>query len=462
MGLYKFYRISKPAAVRVAESEVGKTYRTLRNRTFWGATAAYSLFYLCRLSMGVVKKPLIDEGLFSTAELGVIASAFYFVYAIGKFVNGFIADYCNVRRYMATGLAISSVINLLMGLIGLSNGYAGFPTYAVYLIFIFLWGINGWVLSMGSPSGIVSLSRWFPQSRRGTYYSIFCSTPYIGEALSMVLTGSIVAAFGWEYGFIASALGGFVGVGLILLSVSDTPQSKGLPSVQELSGEEIKPIDKLPTREIQKFVLKHPAIWIIAVSCAFINLTKYGIMEWGVLYLQGAREYSLESASWIIGFSAIFAIVGTVGAGWLSDVVFKGDKVKPALISGFISLAALALFLLVDGSKWVMAAFVSVFSLAVGVLYCIVSGLMAIDIVPRKATGAALGIVGISSYMTIGIQNIVSGLLIDRFATETVTIVDGVTKTVTEYDFVPVALFWLSAVLISFLLPVLNWKRFKR
>ena len=462
MGLYKFYRISKPAAERVAESEVGKTYRTLRNRTFWGATAAYSLFYLCRLSMGVVKKPRIDEGLFSAAELGVIASAFYFVYAIGKFVNGFIADYCNVRRYMATGLAISSVINLLMGLIGLSNGYAGFPTYAVYLIFIFLWGINGWVLSMGSPSGIVSLSRWFPQSRRGTYYSIFCSTPYIGEALSMVLTGSIVAAFGWEYGFIASALGGFVGVGLILLSVSDTPQSKGLPSVQELSGEEIKPIDKLPTREIQKFVLKHSAIWIIAVSCAFINLTKYGIMEWGVLYLQGAREYSLESASWIIGFSAIFAIVGTVGAGWLSDVVFKGDRVKPALISGFISLAALALFLLVDGSKWVMAAFVSVFSLAVGVLYCIVSGLMAIDIVPRKATGAALGIVGISSYMTIGIQNIVSGLLIDRFATETVTIVDGVTKTVTEYDFVPVALFWLSAVLISFLLPVLNWKRFKR
>lgn len=462
MGLYKFYRISKPAAERVAESEVGKTYRTLRNRTFWGATAAYSLFYLCRLSMGVVKKPLIDEGLFSAAELGVIASAFYFVYAIGKFVNGFIADYCNVRRYMATGLAISSVINLLMGLIGLGNGYAGFPTYAIYLIFIFLWGINGWVLSMGSPSGIVSLSRWFPQSRRGTYYSIFCSTPYIGEALSMVLTGSIVAAFGWEYGFIASALGGFVGVGLILLSVSDTPQSKGLPSVQELSGEEIKPIDKLPTREIQKFVLKHPAIWIIAVSCAFINLTKYGIMEWGVLYLQGAREYSLESASWIIGFSAVFAIVGTVGAGWLSDVVFKGDRVKPALISGFISLAALALFLLVDGSKWVMAAFVSVFSLAVGVLYCIVSGLMAIDIVPRKATGAALGIVGISSYMTIGIQNIVSGLLIDRFATETVTIVDGVTKTVTEYDFVPVALFWLSAVLISFLLPVLNWKRLKR
>lgn len=462
MGLYSFYRISKPSGERVSPDKVGSTYKSLRNKTFWGATAAYSLFYLCRLSMGVVKKPLIDEGLFSASELGVIASAFYFVYAIGKFVNGFIADYCNVRRYMATGLTISSAINLLMGIIGLGSGYVGFPPYLVYLIFILLWGINGWVLSMGSPSGIVSLSRWFPQSRRGTFYSIFCSTPYVGEALSMIFTGSVVAAFGWEYGFIASAFGGFIGVWMILKLVSDTPQSKGLPSVQEISGEVMKPVDKMPTWDIQRFVLRHPAIWIIAVSCAFINLTKYGIMEWGVLYLQGAREYSLEAASWIIGFSAIFAIVGTVGAGWLSDVLFRGDRVKPALVSGFVSLVALALFLLVDGDKWVMAAFVSVFSLAVGVLYCIVSGLMAIDIVPRKATGAALGIVGISSYITIGIQNIVSGQLIDRFAVQTEVLVDGVMTTVTKYDFVPVAVFWLSAVLISFLLPVLNWKRLKK
>lgn len=450
MGVYSFYRISKPSSDNVPENDVQDRYRRLRNMTFWGTTAAYSLFYLCRLSMGVVKKPLIDEGLFSASELGVIASAFYFVYAIGKFLNGFIADYCNVRRYMATGLVISAVINLLMGLFGLANGYMGVPQWALYVMFVGLWGLNGWVLSMGSPSGIVSLSRWFPQSRRGTFYSIFCSTPYIGEALSMVVTGSIVAAFGWEYGFLASALGGFLGVGIILHFVSDTPQSKGLPSIQEISGEPVKKADKMPTREVQIMILKNPAIWVIALSCAFINLTKYGIMEWGVLYLQGARDFSLETSSWIIGFSAVFAILGTVGAGWLSDVVFRGDRVWPALISGVISLVSLALFLFVDADKWMMAVFVSVFSLSVGVLYCIVSGLMAIDIVPRKATGAALGVVGISSYIAIGLQNIVSGQLIDRYVTA-----DG-------YDFAPVAMFWLAAVLISFVVPVLNWKKMKR
>ena len=461
MGLYSFYRVSKPARTVIPEGEVKDKYRRLRNRTFWGATAAYSLFYLCRLSMGVVKKPLIDEGLFSASELGIIASAFYFVYAIGKFLNGFIADYCNARRFMATGLLVSSVINLLMGVIGLVDGYMCVPGWLIYVIFVLLWGFNGWVLSMGSPSGIVSLSRWFPQSRRGTFYSIFCSTPYIGEALSMAVTGSVVAAFGWEYGFIVSALGGFLGVGIILASVADTPQSKGLPSVQEIAGEEVRPVDKMPTKEIQKMVLKSPAIWVIAISCALINLTKYGLMEWGVLYLQGGRGYSLEAASWIIGFSAVFAILGTVGAGWLSDVVFKGNRVRPALLSGIIALAALALFLFAAGSKIMMAVYVSVFSLAVGVLYCVVSGLMAIDIVPRKATGAALGVVGISSYMTIGLQNIVSGLLIDKFSVTTTEVVDGVPQAVTTYNFVPVAIFWLVAVLISFVVPILNWKKMK-
>ena len=36
---------------------------------------------------------------------------------------------------------------------------------------------------------------------------------------------------------------------------------------------------------------------------------------------------------------------------------------------------------------------------------------MAVDIVPRKATGAALGVVGISSYVAAGLQDITSGLL---------------------------------------------------
>jgi OPA family sugar phosphate sensor protein UhpC-like MFS transporter len=453
MSLYSFYRISKPSGETVPENEIRPRYLSIRNRTFWGVTVAYSLYYVCRMSLSVVKQPLIDEGFLTAGQLGVIGSALLFVYAVGKFLNGFIADYCNIRRFMFTGLAVSAAINLLMGILGIVNGYTAIPLSVIFILFAVLWGLNGWMQSMGSPPGVISLSRWFPQSRRGTFYSIFSASPYLGEFISFILTGLIVGAFGWQWGFVVAAAAGGAGALLILLTVSDTPESQGLPSIQQLSGEDVKPVDKMPTRELQKMIFKHPGIWVIALSSAFIYITKYAIAGWGVLFLQKERAFSLEQATQIIAFSAVFGVLGTVLAGWLSDRVFRSDRIRPAVLSGAVSFVALALFLFAGGGYVMNVLYVSVFSLSIGVLYCIVAGLMAVDIVPRKATGAALGIVGISSYVAAGLQDITSGYLIQYNTVR----VDGMDV----YDFGPVSYFWLAAALVSFILPVLNWKKMK-
>ena len=449
MSLYSFYRISKPSKETVSPEKVKETYRSLRNRTFWGATIAYSLYYVCRMSINVVKQPLIDEDILSAGQLGLIGSALLFVYAVGKFLNGFIADYCNIRRFMATGLFISAVVNLLMGAFGLFDGML--PTMLIFIMFAVLWGINGWMQSMGSAPGVISLSRWFPQSRRGSYYSLFSTSPYIGEFISYNLLALVVAWLGWQAGFIVAAIAGLAGALIILIFVSDTPESCGLPSVQELSGEAMTKEDKMPTRELQKMILKHPGIWVIAISSAFIYITRYAIAGWGVLFLQKARGFDLADASQVIAFSAISGVLGTVLAGWLSDRVFKGDRVKPAVLSGILGTLSLILFLFVGGGFVLNIFYVSLFSLATGVLYCIVAGLMAVDIVPRKATGAALGVVGISSYVAAGIQDIASGYLIQGFTRQ----VGGVDV----YDFGPVSWFWIIAAVASFVLPVLNWKK---
>ena len=79
MSLFSFYRISKPSAEQVAPEKMESTYKTLRNKTFWGATVAYSLYYVCRMSLSVVKQPLIDEGILSAGELKITESE----YALG-------------------------------------------------------------------------------------------------------------------------------------------------------------------------------------------------------------------------------------------------------------------------------------------------------------------------------------------------------------------------------------------
>ena len=456
MSLYSYFRISKPSAAKVAAEQIESTYKSLRNRTFWGATVAYSLYYVCRMTLSVVKQPLIDGGVLTAGQLGLIGSALLFVYALGKFTNGFIADYCNIRKFMAIGLFVSATVNLVMGFLGVIGTLTGLATTLIFISFFVLWGVNGWVQSMGAPPGIINLSRWFPMSKRGTYYSIFSASPYFGKFLTFILTGVVVGALGWEWGFIFAAAAGVAGGIIVLYFVSDTPESKGLPSVQELSGEEPKKVDSMPTRELQKIVFKHPGIWIIALSSAFVYITQYAISGWGVLFLQKARGFSLPAATQIIAFSEAFGVAGTVFAGWLSDTVFKGNRVKPVVLSGILCLISLAMFLFTRGGYMLNIVYVSFFSLFIGVLYCVVAGLMAVDIVPRKATGAALGIVGISSYVAAAVQDIVSGYLIQGASA-----ISASAPSSDVYNFNPAAIFWLSACLLSFILPVLGWKRMK-
>ena len=368
---------------------------------------------------------------------------------------------------MATGLVLSAAANLIMGVLGATAVSAGISSSIIFIVFAIMWGINGWAQSMGSPPSIVTLSRWFPLRIRGTYYGFFSASHNIGEGLSFIFVGSIVAAFGWKWGFFGAACAGLLGVLLILFWLHDTPESKGLPSIEELSGEETK--KSVPeessesaearaaeTRKIQRAVLRNSGVWILALSSAFMYMSRYAINEWGTIFLQETYEYDLKAAAAIIGINPIFGVLGTVFSGWLSDKVFKGDRKYPAFTAGVLEAISLYLFLFGGGSHFTLILSMVLFGIAIGVLISFLGGLMAIDLVPRKASGAALGIVGVASYAAAGLQNVVTGLLLDN---NTVEAVNKIGETVTKHDFTYVSWFWLGAAVISFLLPMLNWRR---
>ena len=454
-----FYKISAPSANKVAEGEITKVWKRDRFQTFIAITLGYALYYVCRMSMGVMKQPLIDAGLLNATQLGIIGACLYWTYAAGKFVNGFLADSSNVKRFMATGLVVSVAANFIMGVLGVTAAKAGISSSVIFIAFAVMWAINGWAQSMGAPPAIIALSRWYPLKVRGTYYGFFSASHNIGEGLSFIFVGSIVAAFGWKWGFFGAACAGLLGVLLIMLWMHDTPESKGLPSIETLSGEKApeKPAtDANETRRIQRMVLRNPGVWILALSSAFMYMSRYAINEWGTIFLQESYGYDLKAAAAIIGINPIFGVIGTVFSGWLSDKVFKGDRKYPAFTAGVLEAIALYLFLFGGGSHFVLVLSMVLFGVAIGVLISFLGGLMAIDLVPRKATGAALGIVGMASYAAAGIQNVITGLLLDNHTFETV---NSLGETVSKHDFTYVSWFWIGAATISFLLPMLNWRR---
>lgn len=463
----RFYAISAPAAEKLPADVADKKYKRLRLQAFTAATLGYSLYYVCRTSLGVMKQPIIDSGMLDATQLGIIGACLYWAYAVGKFVNGFIADHCNIKRFMATGLVLSAFANFMMGLLGIWEGYAGFTSAAMFVLFAIMWTLNGWSQSMGAPPAIISLSRWFPLKIRGTFYGFFSASHNFGEGLSFIFVAALVTAAGWQWGFFGASLAGVLGVTLIALWLHDTTESKGLSPVEVMAGEmtqkeyDAKMTEKAAlsdgksdeTSRIQRAVLRNPGVWILALSSAFMYMSRYAINEWGVFFLQKTKGFGLMEASSIIAVNTIAGILGTVCAGWISDTLFKGDRKWPALVAGILEAISLALFFY-GGDSWIVNIIAMVlFGIAIGVLICFIGGLMAVDLVPRKATGAALGIVGLASYAAAGIMNVISGFLLEGRA-----VIDAVTNE-KVYDFSYVAVFWLGAAIISFLLPILNWGR---
>lgn len=348
-GIIAFFRASPPKAGAAFDEH---RFRRVRWQTFIAMTLAYVTFYVCRLSFTVAKSALVELGITPT-ELGMIGSTLFFSYAIGKLVNGFIADHANVVRYMSLGLLLSAGMNLMMGM-----------TTNALLLAIF-WGINGWAQSMGVGPCAASLARWYGVKERGTFYGIWSTAHNIGEAVTYMVIAAVIAGFGWQMGYLSTAALGAAGVVLLVLFMHDSPQSSGFPSINVIRDE---PQEEVEARgsvfKNQLLALRNPALWTLALASAFMYIDRYAVNSWGIFFLEQDKAYSTLEASGIIGVNAIAGIAGAT----------------------------------------------------IGALTCFLGGLIAVDISSRKAAGAALGTIGIASYAGAGLGEFLTGIIIDKTA----------------------------------------------
>ena len=66
--------------------------RYWRRRILWAATVTYAIYYFCRVNISIAI-PFLERSLgYSKTELGLVASSLQAPYALGKFLNGLIAD----------------------------------------------------------------------------------------------------------------------------------------------------------------------------------------------------------------------------------------------------------------------------------------------------------------------------------------------------------------------------------
>lgn len=400
MDLLKtFFAIFKPAehVERLPAEKIDPTYKRLRFQVFLGIFIGYAGYYLVRKNFALAMPYLLKEG-FTTGDLGLIFSASSIAYGFSKFLMGNVSDRCNPRYFLSAGLILSGIINIVFGM-------TSYVLTSVIFMFVLMF-LNGWVQGMGWPPCGRTMVHWYSVRERGRWVSVWNVAHNVGGGLIGPLAILGIALFGtWHStfyfpGFIAIVVGLF-----ILVTLRGTPQSEGLPPIEEYRNDYpakqvANPEKELTGREIFfKYVFRNKYLWYIACANIFIYFIRYGVIDWVPTYLHTVKGFDHDQTSWAYFFYEYAGIPGTIVCGYLSDKIFKGRRSPIGIIYMVgVTIAVLVYWLNPSNSIAVYNyALIAIGFLIYGPVMLI--GLHALDLVPKKAAGTAAGLTGLFGYL---------------------------------------------------------------
>jgi OPA family sugar phosphate sensor protein UhpC-like MFS transporter len=148
--------------------------------------------------------------------------------------------------------------------------------------------------------------------------------------------------------------------------------------------------------------------------------------------------------------NTLAGIAGCLLVGYLSDKLFSARRPPANFLFAVAELAGLLLIFFGPRNSWMLLFAFVLFGIGLNGLVTSLGGLFAVDIAPKKVAGAAMGIIGVFSYIGAAIQENISGSLIEAG----MRIVDGVRI----YDFSSVIWFWIGSSVISMLLAATLWR----
>jgi MFS transporter, OPA family, glycerol-3-phosphate transporter len=381
------------------DPSVDLAYRRNRRSVFAGIFVGYAGYYLVRNNLALAIPDILREyPQYSKAELGLALTGLSLAYGVSKFLMGAVSDRSNPRYFLPLGLLLSCGIMLTTGLVK--------AVYSSLAILIALQTLNGWVQGMGWPPCGKTMVHWFSTRERGLVVSVWNVAHNVGGALvaNFALLG--VALFhDWGAKFYFNALIAAAIAVLVFVLMRDTPQSVGLPPIEEYKND--YPPDysaeherTFTFREIFfEHVLNNKYLWALAFANAFVYFVRYGVVNWIPTYLETAKGFSFRESSIAWSLYEYAAIPGTIACGWMSDRVFKSRRAPATILFMALTLVAVVVYWLNgNGPLWIdYAALIAIGFLIYGPIMII--GLHALDLVPKKAAGTAAGFTGFFGYV---------------------------------------------------------------
>lgn len=279
-------------------------------RAVWVLFAVNILNFYDRHISGALAEPIRREFGLSDTELGLLGSAFIWLYALVGVPLGRMADTMSRKKLLAAGIAVWSALTAF-------NGFArSFPMLMVSRLGV----------AVGEAACAPTATSWlgdlFPASQRSKALSTFMLGVPVGGALSYFLSGPLAQAFGWRVAMMIAAAPALL---LIPLLLSLPEPERGAAEGGHGAGE-----------GSMWSVLRIPTLWWIIFSGALLNFNMYAFGHFLPAFF--SRVHGLTLAQSGVATGIVYAI-GGVGGGLLAGKL--GDAILGRRRNGRLYLGAI-------------------------------------------------------------------------------------------------------------------------
>jgi len=397
-----------PHIARLSDAEVARLYPHFRWQIIESTFIGYAVFYFVRNNLPVVSKEMGTALGYTKGQIGDILALTAIAYGVGKFVLGAWSDRSNPRIFMPAGLLLTALCNFAFGA---TSSYAG------HLV---LWTLNGFVQGMGwGPCGR-SLGHWYSVRERGTVFAFWNIAHNVGGGLTGLIAAYSTAWLGWRNAFFVPGILAVMCAVYLLIRLRDTPQSVGLPPIEEYKNDyparaTLDHEQELATHDLLvNYILRNKYLWLFASANFFVYIARYSMLDWGPTYLKEVKHATLTGG----GFSTLvfeFAgIASTLLMGWLSDKL-GGRRGMVSMLCMIPVLAAFASILYTPpGLLWLDLTLFAVIGFFVYPPVMLL-GVTGLDFTSKKAVGAAAGFIGLFGYLGRTVQGKGLGWIAERY-----------------------------------------------
>jgi ACS family sodium-dependent inorganic phosphate cotransporter len=303
--------------------------------SFW----AVFICYIDRVNISVAAIAMQDEFGWDETTKGFVLSSFFIGYVALQVASGWLANRIGGR--IVLGLAV-----LWWSLFTVLTPPAAFTSLALLIAARIVLGLGE---GATFPSIYTLYRRWIPAAERSRAVTIMVSAIPAGTLFALVVSGWIVARWGWPAVFYSFGCAGFVWALAWFWLIHDDPER------DPRAGEDERALLRGQRAAVENtagvpwgVLLRKAPLWALIYNHFVSNWAFYVLLSWLPSYFKSVQGVSLTSAGLYSAVPWVTMFVTANLAGWLADNLIRSGVATIVVrkLMQVVGLIGSALFLL--------------------------------------------------------------------------------------------------------------------